>query len=247
MLGPASYCSSGRDLMFTVNDHFQYESHSRVKTGTVLLCISFCAILSLLHRDAVAEERSRSQNVAAIDSVVPTLGYAPVYRIPLRVHLGESGRSPADFVAILEEINDIWLPQAGICFEMQIVKGDEPMEKGMDIWFLPVLPGDPGLNGIFRDEHRIQVRDTPILGPATHPAHYSAARTAAHECGHGLSLLHRQDSDDNLMRSKTYGWQLNAREVHEARRVAAEKALQDTEPKNCGYPGIVSPPDGTFH
>jgi hypothetical protein len=230
--------------MFTVNDHVRYESHSRVKIGRVLLCLAFCALLSFLHHDAAAEERGRSQNVVSADidySVVPTLGHDPVYRIPLRVHLGESGRSPADFVAVLEEINDIWLPQAGICFEMQIVKGDEPMEKGMDIWFLPVLPGDPGLNGIFRDEHHIQVRDTPILGPASHPAHYSAARTAAHECGHGLSLLHRQDSDDNLMRSKTYGWQLNAREVQVARGAAAEKALQDTAPRNCSYPRIESP------
>jgi hypothetical protein len=203
--------------------------------------------LSFLHRDAAAEERGRSQNVATIDySVVPIFRDDPVYRIPLRVHLGESGRSPAEFVAILEEINDIWLPQAGICFEIQIVMNDEPLEKGMDIWFLPVLPGDPGLNGIFRDEHHMQVRDTPVLGPATHPAHYPAARTAAHECGHGLSLLHRQDSNDNLMRSKTYGWQLNTSEVKEARRSAAGKALQDTAPRNCDHPGIRSRPSTTL-
>jgi hypothetical protein len=232
--------------MLTVRDHFQYASYSRV-TATALLRIMFCVVLFFLHRDAAAEDRERSRTAAATDHpVVATFRHDPVYRIPLRVHLGESGRSPAEFVAILEEINDIWLPQAGICFEMQIVMDDEPLENGMDIWFLPVLRGDPGLNGIFGDEHHIQVRDTPILGPATHPAQYPAARTAAHECGHGLSLLHRQDSDDNLMRSKTYGWQLNTREVQEARRAAVGKALQDTAPGNCDYPGIRSRPSSTL-
>jgi hypothetical protein len=226
--------------MVTVKDHFQYVANTRMKTGTVLLCISFCAMLFLLHRDSAAEELGSSQNAAKTVGypAVPASGYGPVYRVPLRVHLGESGRSPEEFTVILEEINDIWLSQAGICFEMQIVLDEEPMKLGMDIWFLPVLPSDPGLNGCFQDEHSIQVRDTPILGSADHPAHYPAARTAAHECGHGLSLHHRQDSDDNLMRSKTYGWQLNAKEVQEARRAAAGKALQDTSLRNCGNPRI---------
>jgi hypothetical protein len=181
--------------------------------------------------------------LAAIDcSRVPILPHDPVYRIPLRVHLGQSGRRPEDFAVILEEVNDIWLSQAGICFEMQIVLHDEPFEQGMDIWFLPVLSGDPDLNGSFRSDHHIQVRDTPILGPAVRPARYPAARTAAHECGHGLSLMHRQDSNDNLMRSKTYGWQLNGKEIQEARRAAMEKALPDTRPRRCEKPGTMSLP-----
>jgi hypothetical protein len=158
------------------------------------------------------------------------------------VHLGESGRSPAGFKEILEEINDIWLSQAGICFEMQAVVDDVPLEQGMDIWFLPVLPGGPGLNGYYRNDHSIQVRDTPILGPAAHPAHHPAARTAAHECGHGLFLFHRQESDDNLMRSKTYGWHLNAREIMDARKAAVDKALPDTTPRHCGEPQIFPSP-----
>jgi hypothetical protein len=219
----------------------RFQQITRILTRTAL-SIAFTTILSFSPRHAAAGEQGRSQPVlAAIDcSRVPILPHDPVYRIPLRVHLGESMRSPEDFKVILEEINDIWLSQAGICFEMQIVLHDEPLEQGMDIWFLPILPGGPDLNGYFRGDHNIQVRDTPILGNARHPAHYPAARTAAHECGHGLSLMHRQDSEDNLMRSKTYGWQLNGKEIQEARRAAAEKGLQDTRPRNCGEPGRVS-------
>ncbi len=214
-------------------------------TGTRMFFISFCAVLSLSSPNAAEREPGPlRQAKAAIDGpVAPTLRHAPVYRIPLRVHLGESGRSPGDFIAILDEINSIWLTQAGICFEMQIVLDNRPLEQGMDIWFMPNLPGGAGLNGYFRDEHNIQVRDTPVLGPAANPAHYPAARTAAHEFGHGLSLQHRQNSDDNLMRSKTFGWQLNRKEIQEARGAAAEKALQDTAPRKCEEPRILPTPE----
>lgn len=230
--------------MAAVNDRFLTGTHAHMMTLTVLLLLTFYPVLSLSGRADAVEEHGPSQRAtAAIDyPVVPALPQDPVYRIPLRVHLGASGRCPSDFKVILEEINDIWLSQAGICFEMQIVLDDEPLEQGMDIWFLPVLSGGLGMNGYFRDEHHIQVRDTPVLGPAVHPAHYPAARTAAHEFGHGLSLPHRQDSDDNLMRSKTYGWQLNAREVRDARRAAMGKSLQDTKPRNCGHPRLLSLP-----
>jgi hypothetical protein len=162
-----------------------------------------------------------------------------VYRIPLRVHLQESNRRPEAFKPILEEINEIWLTQAGICFEMRTVLDDRIANQGWDMWFMPILPGGADLNGYYRNDHDIRVRDTPLLMPADHPAHHPAARTAAHELGHGLSLVHRQDSDDNLMRSKTFGWQLHSSEVDEARRTAAKKALTDTAPTRCGAPRIL--------
>jgi hypothetical protein len=158
----------------------------------------------------------------------------PIYRIPLRVHLEKSGWRRDEFLPMLEEINDIWLSQAGICFEIQVVTTDAPANDGMDIWFMPFLPGGGWLNGYYRGDHRIQVLDTPKLGPADHPAEYPAARTAAHELGHGLGLQHRQDSDDNLMRSKTYGWKLNEQEIEEARETAMRKALPDTGASHCG-------------
>jgi hypothetical protein len=229
--------------VITVNDRNQ--RRSRAAAGRFMLVSAFSALLIMSSRNAVVQERDPSQRATAsihVPVLHRTLLHDPVYRIPLRVHVGKSGRRPEDFLAILDEINDIWLSQAGICFEMQIVRDDKPLKQGMDIWFMPTLPGGPGLNGYFRDEHDIQVRDTPVLGPAGNPAHYPAARTAAHEFGHGLSLRHRQDSDDNLMRSKTFGWLLNGREVREARGAAAEMALPDTTPGKCEEPRVLTPP-----
>ncbi len=62
--------------------------------------------------------------------------FAKVYRIPLRVHLGKSGRPVKEWIPVLEEINHIWLSQAGICFEIETVLHDGIMNKGMDIWFV---------------------------------------------------------------------------------------------------------------
>jgi len=223
--------SSGGAAVVNVKGCYQHRDRLQaVLKNTALLTIIVLALLSL---DAVSAAQDTAQQQLAsvhIDGCpAPSFPLGPVYRIPLRVHLGESGRNPQEFKDILDEINHIWLSQAGIFFIMQIVLDDEPLEQGMDIWFKPVLQGGTGLNGYFRSDHDIQVRDTPILRPAEHPARHPAARTAAHECGHGLSLPHRQDSDENLMRSKTYGWQLNDQEIRDARKAAAMMALPDVE------------------
>ena len=102
------------------------------------------------------------------------------------------------------------------------------------MWFAPDLGG---YNGYYDGEY-IQMSDVPFLALAENPARSSAARTAAHELGHALDLPHRQNSDDNLMRSRTYGWQLNAQEIQRARETAAEIAIEDTVPLNCGSPKI---------
>jgi hypothetical protein len=146
----------------------------------------------------------------------------PVYRIPLRVHLGGSARPPGEWRPILEEINAIWLSQAGICFEMHTVAHDEPIASGLDLWFRAMIPD---WNGYYLGRNDMYVRDDPLLRPAAQPARSSAARTAAHELGHALDLRHRQDSDDNLMRSKTYGWQLHPDEISTARESARLIAL----------------------
>lgn len=165
-------------------------------------------------------------------SQVPAL--LPVYRIKLQVHVANSRRSPQEFVSISAEINRIWLTQAGICFEVQIVNHDATLTDGIDMWFSPDIGG---YNGYYDGEY-IQMRDTPVLANAADPARSSAARTAAHELGHALDLRHRQNSDENLMRSRTYGWHLNAQEILHARKTAAGIAIQDPLPFDCGPPKI---------
>jgi hypothetical protein len=221
------------------------QNHGRVPAILKNAALVSLIVLALASPEPVstAQDPARTQQLGSAQSdgsPASPFPSGPVYRIPLRVHLGASDRAPHEFMTILDEINRIWLSQTGICFEMQVVMDDDPVEQGMDIWFMPSLPEDPGMNGCFRGVHDIQVRDTPDLGPADHPARYPAARTAAHECGHGLSLSHRQDSDDNLMRSKTYGWQLNDREIRDARKAAAEMALPDAAVRGCAEPvGIL--------
>jgi hypothetical protein len=169
---------------------------------------------------------------AASEEALLAPGLQPVYRINLRVHLANSSRAPEEFEPIFSEINKIWYTQAGICFEIHTVDHDTTLNDGLDMWFAPEIGG---YNGYYDGEY-IQMSDAPVLAPAENPAKSSAARTAAHELGHALDLPHRQESDDNLMRSRTYGWQLNAQEIQHARETAADIAIEDTFPLNCGSP-----------
>lgn len=163
------------------------------------------------------------------------LPFDPLYRIAVRVHVGESGMSDDTLLDVLDEMNLIWRSQAAVCFEFEVVEHDTIMTDGFDMWFKPSV-GSP--NGYYSGDHDIHVRDVPNLNSAPNPAMLPAARTAAHELGHGLTLDHDQNSDDYLMRSGTYGWQIPQYQIDAARARAAQKALPDTTPLDCADPTL---------
>lgn len=163
----------------------------------------------------------------------------PVYHIPLRIHLGGSNRPPEKWQPALEEINTIWFSQAAICFDMHTALDDAPLTHGFDLWFDAEVPE---WNGYYAGPHDMHIRDDPALRPAARPANSAAARTAAHELGHALGLGHRQNSDDNLMRSKTFGWQLNEEEIRRARQTAKKSDFATRNTLLCPPPHILPPP-----
>lgn len=208
----------------------------------VLIAVEF-GLLMVLAATLVSDVRSSSYTGELLFSPAYKTSFTPAkqanspsqpaYHIPLSVHLDRSSLRPSAFTEVLKEINHIWWSQAGICFEMQVMMNDDKQSSGFDIWFVPRINNSDSMNGNFGGEHSIYVRDKPILRAAPRPAQYPAARTAAHELGHALSLPHRQDSDDNLMRSKTYGWQLNQEEIAIARKAAAAWAIKNTVALTC--------------
>jgi hypothetical protein len=164
-----------------------------------------------------------------------------VYRINLRVHNGQSTLPVAYLRESLEEMNSIWSSQAGVCFEITSTKDDAKAADGFDIWFVPEVADPPGANGVYKGDHDIWSRDYPNLRAAPNPVTHRAARTSAHELGHGLTLPHyngQPDSPDSLMASGTLGWHLNESQIQAARGRAQRKANPDTTPTHCAAPQI---------
>jgi hypothetical protein len=214
------------------NNRFDFGPGLPNSLGNLPICCFLARTICRISLFSLAVFLFLSDVEAASEEALLEPGLQPVYRIHLRVHLANSGRTSEEFGPIFSEINKIWYSQAGICFEIHTVFHDFPITDGLDMWFAPDIGG---YNGYY-DGEDIHMRDAPVLAYAENPARSSTARTAAHELGHALDLPHRQDSDDNLMRSRTYGWQLNAEEIQQARKTAADIAIEDTAPLNCGAP-----------
>jgi hypothetical protein len=170
----------------------------------------------------------------------------PVYRIPLRVHRGNSALDDPTLLAVLDEMTWIWWSQAAVCFEIEIVDDDQTMQDGFDFWFHRTeIPCSPGANGVYCGDHDIHSLDRPSLGAADNDewdTERNPSRTSAHELGHGLSLNHYNgfaDSNDSLMSSGRQGFKLHEAEITAARNRARSKALDDLTPLYCSPPALA--------
>jgi hypothetical protein len=188
--------------------------------------------------DGSANGRADAARPSANDAGPPPL--APALHIALRVHRADSGLTGAQLAAALEEMNDIWWKQAGVCFEVEIVRTDELRRDGFDMWFHRSRLGCNATgNGVYCGDHDIHSLDAPMLNRADNAAwdsRLNPARTAAHELGHGLNLDHYNgfpDSNDSLMSSGRQGFKLHEMEIATARQRAQAKAVRGAPSAPC--------------
>ncbi|HEY7764453.1 MAG TPA: hypothetical protein VIB38_05655 [Aestuariivirgaceae bacterium] len=165
----------------------------------------------------------------------------PLYRIPVRVHVGTSSLALDAVLIYLREVNLIWEHQAAICFEFEVVRHNRTEDDGFDIFFKPeleVLPGYKVISGLHQGDHDIQVRDVPDLYDAPPAIVTKGARTTAHELGHALGLQHDERSNAFLMRSGHQGIQLQPHEIRIARGHAALRTLPVAKRLTCQPPKL---------
>lgn len=169
-----------------------------------------------------------------------------------------SALSDAELTPILEEMNEIWLTQAGICFEIEVTESEDNRSDGFDFRYTSGrIPGSPNANGVTENAHSIWSIDHPRLSDAPNPVMFPTARTTAHELGHALGLAHENpppsndcaepcycamrgdDCDNYLLRSGTMGYFLSPPEVEITRQRAASVSLSDRAPAQCAAPSIA--------
>jgi len=156
---------------------------------------------------------------------------------------------------ILQEMNEIWLEQAAVCFEIEVTESEENREDGFDFRYTAgEIPIARGSNGVYQDPHSIWSIDHPRLNDVMKPVMQPTARTTAHELGHALGLGHENpppsndcsrpchcveladDCDEYLMRSGSKGFFISKPEIETARGRAPRFALSDQGPTQCAEP-----------
>ena len=196
-------------------------------------------------RDAGGGDASGQATDAAIrDAGAPP--FAQAFHIALRVHREKSGMTGGALASVLEEVNQIWWRQAAICFEIEVVSSPGVRADGFDLWFhRSGLGCGADANGVYCGDHDVHSLDMPSLGAANDPAwdtRQNAARTGAHELGHGLTLDHYNgfpDSNDSLMSSGRQGFKLHEDEINAARTRARAKALANSSTQPCAPVPVV--------
>jgi hypothetical protein len=199
-----------------------------------------------------AGQAGRAGSAAAAGSGASAM---PVFRVPLRVHVADSKLTDAELGVIFGELNQIWLGQAGVCFEIEVTASETNRSDGFDFRYTAgQIPGASSANGLTQNAHAIWSIDHPRLADVMTPVMNPTARTTAHELGHALGLAHEnpppsndcaspcycaqlgEDCDEYLMRSGTKGFHLSKPEIEIARGRATRVALADQSATQCGAP-----------
>ena len=165
------------------------------------------------------------------------------------------GLSDADVKRIVGKINGVWQP-AGIHFGLEsIVREDaaeqekfrlardldgnkarlglfrlllpEPSRKfdGLHVYYIHKF----SVNGVFMGDDFAIVQETSKLREVKGGIDEPLPRVTAHELGHALGLIHRQDRT-NLLASGTTGTSLNSAEIDRARSSAKKAAAVSRSP-----------------